>query len=667
MGSLLHYISFALFSVICIYQLKSFLFSKAREFSYFKTLLILILFLFLLTASGLLKYLFYLKFIILIIFFSNIIKKKNFFYLEDKIFFFCSFFFIYYSYNSFLSGTDILNYYGYFSKYLFYNNLFPSQNDSLILSAQYSLPQILFNNFFLNGSSIFSEALCVYSFNIFIILNFINIFDINFLKQLKKIYIFLSLIILYLLMNIFGSEGISIITDEISIFLILSSTLMILNINKINLQNIFFITLGYSTAFLNKPSFIFMLMIPLLFFSVKFFDKKIELLKSFFLVTLIFIFSTSAIKFQNFKLYDNELGKFILYLNSVDLNSVNFNKEEIQLYSKKSESLPVVINQNQFKTVIKVFYTSIDDENISLKFLVKDFLSTEVYRAAFFAPVKFILQKNGFDKDYFKFLSVNLTKWFVIISSFIIILFFFKEKLKIKYQYFIILYLLFLTNIFVTFLNEFIKHIITKNIFQNDGILIEKIYTFEYGGHYSDYGRYNGWSIYVLLLFLTYYSLKSNPKFLYYIGIFLLLIAPVRTYGNFFHIKKFDKNDNQIISNNLLKSFNLKNNAIYACLNEGSLFLMDQTNKENLNSNRSTRSLKYFYDNKKIEIIPIDHLIHNFDNNYNKLSEVDFSYLKNNKILSCLITEKNSKVDQILSKNFIFIKNESSKYVFYKL
>lgn len=656
MDSLLHYISFALFSVICIYQVKSFLFSKAREFSYFKTLLILILFLFLLTASGLLKYLFYLKFIILIIFFSNIIKKKNFFYLEDKIFFFCSIFFIYYSYNSFLSGTDILNYYGYFSKYLFYNNLFPSQNDSLILSAQYSLPQILFNNFFLNGSSIFSEALCVYSFNIFIILNFINIFDINFLKQLKKIYIFLSLIILYLLMNIFGSEGISIMTDEISIFLILSSTLMILNINKINLQNIFFITLGYSMAFLNKPSFTFMLMIPLLFFAVRFFDKKIELFKSFFIVALIFILSTSAIKFQNFKLYDNKLNNWIGYL-----NSNNYNNKKIQ-----DES--VVIRPNDFISINKSLFTAIKlSESNSFKYLVKDFLSTEVYKAAFFAPVKFILQKNGFDKDYFKFLSVNLIIWFAIISLFTITLFFLKKKLKIKFYYFVILYLLFLTNIYSSFLNEFTKHTIPKKIFQNDGIGIETIYTFEYSGHYSDYGRYNGWSIYVLLLFLTYYSLKSNPKFLYYIGIFLLLIAPVRTYGNFFHIKKFDKNDNQIISNNFLKSFNLKNNAIYACLNEGSLFLMDQTNKENLNSNRSTRSLKYFYDNKKIEIIPIDHLIHNFDNNYNKLSEVDFGYLKNNKILSCLITEKNSKVDQILSKNFIFIENESSKYVFYKL
>ena len=46
---------------------------------------------------------------------------------------------------------------------------------------------------------------------------------------------------------------------------------------------------------------------------------------------------------------------------------------------------------------------------------------------------------------------------------------------------------------------------------------------------------------------------------------------------------------------------------------------------------------------------------------------MDFGYLKKNKILSCLITEKNSKVDEILSEKFNFIKNESSKYVFYKL
>jgi hypothetical protein len=660
MGSLFYYVSFALFSVICIYQLKSFLFSNSREFSYFKTLLILILFLFLLTILGLLKYLFYFKFIFLIIFFSNFIKKKVFFYIEDKIFFFCSFFFIYYCYNSFLGGTDIYNYYGYFSKYLFYNNLIPSQNDSLIISAQYSLPQILFNNFFLNGSNIFSEELCVYAFNIFIILNFINIFDINYLKQLKKIYFFLSLIILFLLMNIFGAEGLSIITDEISIFLILSSTLMILNISKINLQNSFFITLGYSMAFLNKPSFIFMFMIPLLFFAVKFFDKKIELLKSFFIVALIFILSTSFIKFQNFKLYDNKLNNWIGYLNSNNYNN------------KKIQDEGVVIRPNDFISINKLLFTMIGSEINSFevnsfKYLVKDFLSTEVYKAAFFAPVKFILQKNDFDKDYFKFLSVNIIKWFTIISLLTITLIFFKKKLKIKLQYFVILYLLFLINIYASFLNEFTKHIIPMKIFQNDGIRMEIIYTLKYSGPYSDYSRYNGWSIYVLFLFLTYYSLKSNPKFLYYIGIFLLLIAPIRAYGNFFHIKKFDKDENQIISNNILKSFNLKNNAINTCLNEGSLFLMDQTNNENLNSNRRTRSLKYFYDNKKIEIIPIDHLIHNFDNNYNKLREVDFGYLKKNKILTCLITEKNSKVDEILSEKFNFIKNESSKYVFYKL
>ena len=97
-----------------------------------------------------------------------------------KLFFLGSIFLIYYNYNTLFSGTDIFNSFGYFSKYLFYNQNLPSVDFYQLIAAneKYSLPQVLFHNFFLSGKAEYSEELSNYSNNIFLLLNFIIIFEV---------------------------------------------------------------------------------------------------------------------------------------------------------------------------------------------------------------------------------------------------------------------------------------------------------------------------------------------------------------------------------------------------------------------------------------------------------------------------------------------------------
>ena len=77
---------------------------------------------------------------------------------------------------------------------------------------------------------------------------------------------------------------------------------------------------------------------------------------------------------------------------SFEVNSlwiISFEVHSFEIHSFEVNSFEV----NSFE--VNSFEVNSFEVN-SFKYLVKDFLSTEVYKAAFFAPVKFILQKNDF-------------------------------------------------------------------------------------------------------------------------------------------------------------------------------------------------------------------------------------------------------------------------------
>ena len=161
---------------------------------------------------------------------------------------------------------------------MFYNHNIPivEENEN-IANGQYSIPQILFNNFFLSGKKVFSEELCTYANNIFLLINFVIIFEI-FNHKKNYFHIICSLGILYFLIQIFGGEGTTIRTDEISIFLYFSLIIFILNI-KGNLFKLYynFVVSNYCVV---KQTCIFIF--PFFTFSIifiKFYNEKYSLLK----------------------------------------------------------------------------------------------------------------------------------------------------------------------------------------------------------------------------------------------------------------------------------------------------------------------------------------------------------------------------------------------------
>ena len=84
------------------------------------------IFIFILIKLGLFKYLFIFKIITLISLIWFLYKKQIKINIVDEAFFLGSIFLIYYNYNTLFSGTDVFNSFGYFSKYLFYNQNLPS-------------------------------------------------------------------------------------------------------------------------------------------------------------------------------------------------------------------------------------------------------------------------------------------------------------------------------------------------------------------------------------------------------------------------------------------------------------------------------------------------------------------------------------------------------------
>ena len=84
---MLSYLFFSSTSIMCIFQLKNILKIYSKKFSYLKTLLILIFFIFILIKLGLFKYLFIFKIITLISLIWFLYKKQIKINIVDEAFF----------------------------------------------------------------------------------------------------------------------------------------------------------------------------------------------------------------------------------------------------------------------------------------------------------------------------------------------------------------------------------------------------------------------------------------------------------------------------------------------------------------------------------------------------------------------------------------------------
>ena len=107
-------------------------------------------------------------------------------------------------------------------------------------------------------------------------------------------------------------------------------------------------------------------------------------------------------------------------------------------------------------------------------------------------------------------------------------------------------------------------------------------YNISYSKMFTDYSRYNGWSIFLIFLCLTYYFYNYEKDKLKYLLIFLMLISPLRSYGN---LIKIYKNQNQTPTE-FIKEMSIlneiKNNNVNNCLDEGTIFILDIHNIEKL-------------------------------------------------------------------------------------
>lgn len=626
----LNFFTVNLFSLVCIIYLKHLFKLKFKNFIYFKVLILILIFLFILTLLGLIKYLIYFKFFIFFLFVLSLVKKKISFETSDKILLFYSIFLIYLSYNSYFGGTDVFTYFGYLSKYFYLNENFPSTSTDLLISYQYSIPQVLFNYLFLSGLDTFSEETCIFAMNVFVLMNFITIIDSTNKKRGLNIMLML-LANLFFLRNIFGDGGVSIMVDELSILLIFSVIIFILNISKIDYRNLFFIFFASLFAVINKPTIVFMLFAVFGVMFVKFFKNKYDLLKIFALLIILFQSFSLINKYQSFNLTNNDLTKAIAKMNAKEPNNI---KKQI-----------TIIRSNKFIESNKVIFSNKENFDQS-KRVFWDMMNTETYKASLFPPLKYlfntVLEKNI---SYFQLLSFKLWIWILIFSCLFLLSIIFKKKIKIDVKIFLILIFTFLINIYASFINE-----IRKNTHYEKKNEKEIIISIEYTKPYSDYSRYNGWSIYLLLLFLNYYLYKYDKNKFLFIFIFLCSITPMRAYGNIINYKTVTKNDVQIYKKNMRGTLNLNDVKTNNCLESNSLIVLD-FNDKNLTKNRNLRNLKYIYYDKKIEIVPVGRLIFAL-NGYENIKNFNFKILKDKANINCLITLDNSKTDKEFTELF---------------
>ena len=646
---MLSYFFFSTTSILCIFQLKNILEIYNKSFSYLKTLLILIFFIFILINLGLFKYLYIFKILIFLSLIWFLYKKQIKLSIVDQVFFLGSFFLIYYNYQTFFSGTDIFNNFGYFSKYLFYFQNLPSiDSDQKIFNGQYSLPQIIFHNFFLGGKKIFSEELSNYSNNIFLLINFIIIFEI-FKHKKNYFHIFCTFAIFYFLINIFGAEGLTIRNEEISILLYFSLIVFVINIDKVSYSDCFIIILSLTMALLNKPSTLFFIFLPFSITFIKFYNEKYSLTKillSFFIALLLFS------HLYKIHLHPLQYGK--LNVSILETHEKNFKIPEV----KKNI---ILISTDRFVEIVKsiINKTNIDNSKI----ILIDMFDTETYKASF--SISRIFSKN-ISIEYF---SLNLKKWFFLFSIFLIILFFKRRSLKLNFLYIFFLYSLFVINFSASFVNETIKHTVHNKNYEiaksKNEITDSPKYDIVYTQPVTDYSRYNGWSIFLIFLCLTYYLYNYEKDKLKYLLIFLILISPLRAFGNLIKVYKnseqyrveYNKEMNVL---NEIKDKNVKN-----CLNKGTIFILDKDVRKNINFNRKVKTIRYYMMKTKLNIYSAnDFFPEHFT--YDQFLSYDFNYLSKKNNIMCIITHSETEVDKVILSRYKNIFNKG-KYNFYQI
>ena len=188
-------------------------------------------------------------------------------------------------------------------------------------------------------------------------------------------------------------------------------------------------------------------------------------------------------------------------------------------------------------------------------------------------------------------------------------------------------------------------------------------YNISYSKMYTDYSRYNGWSIFLIFLCLTYYFYNYEKDKLKYLLIFLMLISPLRSYGN---LIKIYKNQNQTPTE-FIKEMSIlneiKNNNVNNCFDEGTIFILDIHNIENYSFNRRLQVMQFYMFGKRLAVYPANVLIPNLSN-YDQFLHYNFNYLNKRNKIECIITHGDTKIDQVISSRYRKIFNKD-KFNFY--
>jgi len=426
--------------------------------------------------------------------------------------------------------------------------------------------------------------------------------------------------------------------------------------------------LGLTIALLNKPASLFFLFLPFSIIFIKFYNEKYSLLKITLSFVIAFLLFSYFYKVQSNDINYNKFRVSLFEINSNYKDSVKYDDFDINFEKPGSLSSVVLITVSKFVNISK----SIIHENniINSKKILLDIFDTETYKASFSIGKRILNKKT----DLFSF---DLIKWFILFSIFLLILFFNRRNLKINFSYIFCLYLLFILNFSASFFYE-----ISRNTTNNKNYEIatraqkyqveelkEEItdpkFDINYSKPLTDYSRYNGWSILLIFLILTYYLYNYKKEKLKYLLIFLILITPLRGYGNLFKIYAFSFQDDFEYRKRINVLNEIKNNKANNCLNTGALFILDVDNVENTSFNRFMRTMKYHIFDKRIVIYAADSLIfNNFE--YDKFKDYNFKYLKKKNNIKCLITFSETEIDKIISLRYekIFSKE---KYNFYEI
>lgn len=662
---MLDYLVINIFSYVSVFGASKIFFRKENK--YFESILIFTI----LSAISLIfkipSLILSIKILLCILLIVRIFEKKISLNSIDKLFFLIFLFLLYFNFNDYFYKQDIVNGYGHLIKSTFYlNNLphfdFSSNYKNFVLS----LLSTFYYFFYIAGLNIFREDVVILSHNLFLIFSFFSILNSKLIRE-SKYTVLLLMAVFYLLINIFFQSGKNLFAEEISIMLIFFVSYKIFTSENKN-DKLYYIKIAciFSLFGFAKLSTKFLIFFPvcLLLVNSKSFKEYIFVLLCCLTFFAFHNFQYNFSKTSNLiyhnqqKLIDNEEYKRLL--NSTIFNRQNTKRDNDIKYFYGNIGLG---QQQPQRIMLRLSFIKNEPEEamLFLNTMIKKLFFTEVYKASILPPIRFLQNKILETKSYqLPRISINLTIWIILLS----IVYFItirnaKNKLKkIKLNLiFLFLTITLILNILFTVEDQF-RH-------REYIDFANKIYGLKNEFPKRDFSRYLGWSVFFIIIFtISVYKEKLNNyfvKFVKILFIFLLIIAPARSYG---HLFKIHNAHGKYVEGNFLKNKKLKLQE--NCKSKFPVLIIDDS--------QIYDSLRFSYLTYKFIFINVVHVKIEKKKNKDDTNIKNFiKQILNEKKVKCIILNNNSQLSQILiQKNFesspIYLYNEQKAlYKYFKI